>query len=344
MCGLERFLKFLRDFIEAHDGEFEVNLAVRQMPCNASLADFPATDHEWRMDLRQLRHFLEVGETGSITAAAKKLRLTQPALSRQIKALEEELETALLDRGAHSIHLTPAGEVLMGEARKLVKFCDTMVEKVKATATGDPLRVGYAPSLAGEFLSVAIERFSQFHPRVRVSLYDWSSAEMRAGLAAGKLDLIVAAPCTGIHEPICWVSLREYGWQVVMPANHPLGKLKQISAKDLDGQRMLLYDREHYPDYWDRVTGFFREHQLQAKIAGEFDGISSLTAALEGNLGIALLAIGGGIERGHRQRLIARPLAVEPRPIKVAAGVAAEVGTSAQVLAFVEELKRAAVE
>ena len=296
------------------------------------------------MDLRHLKHFLAVGDAGSITAAAKKLRLTQPALSRQIKALEEELDTALLERGAHSIQLTPAGEVLMGEARKLVKFSDAMVEKVKATATGEPLRIGYAPSLAGEFLSVAIERFTQFHPRVRVSLYDWSSAEMRAGLQAGKLDLIVAAPCPGIQEPVRWVTLRDYGWQVVMQANHPLGKLKRISAKDLDGQRMLLYDREHYPDYWDRVTGFFREHQLQAKIAGEFDGISSLTAALESNLGIALLATGSGIERGRRQRLVTRPLAVEPQRIEVAAGVAAEANTSAQVLAFIEELKHAAGE
>lgn len=294
------------------------------------------------MDLRHLKHFLAVGDAGSITAAAKMLRLTQPALSRQIKAMEEELDTALLERGAHSIHLTPAGEVLMGEARKLVKFSEAMIEKVKAAATGEPLRVGYAPSLAGEFLSVAIGRFTQFHPRVRVSLYDWSSAEMRAGLQAGKLDLIVAAPCTGIQEPIRWVPLRDYGWQVAMPADHPLGKLRRISARNLDGQRMLLYDREHYPDYWDRVTGFFREHRLQAKIAGEFDGISSLTAALEGNLGIALLATGSGIGRGYRGRLVTRPLAVEPQRIEVAAGVPAEAATSAQVLAFIEELKRAA--
>ena len=61
------------------------------------------------MELRQVKHFLAVGETGSITAAAKRLRLTQPALSRQMKALEEELGTALLERGAHSITLTPAG-------------------------------------------------------------------------------------------------------------------------------------------------------------------------------------------------------------------------------------------
>lgn len=294
------------------------------------------------MELRQLKHFIAVAEAGSITAAAKMLRLTQPALSRQIKALEDTLDTALLERGAHSIALTPAGEVLMAEARKLIGFSETMIEKVKSTAVGEPLRVGYSPSLAGEFLSLAIERFTQIHPRVRVSLYDWSSAEMRAGLKAGKLDLIVAAPCAGITEPIRWIPLRDYGWQLVMPANHALGKKKRISASDLSGQRLLLYEREHYPDYWDRVTSFFREHNLQAKVAGEFDGVSSLTAALEGNLGIALLAESSPIDRGRRQRLITRPLAVEPGRIEVAAGVSAESKTSAQLLEFLEELKLAA--
>lgn len=296
------------------------------------------------MELRQLKHFLAVGELGSITAAARKLRLTQPALSRQIKALEEELDTALLERGAHSVSLTPAGEVLLAEARKWIKSGEMMIEKVRATALGEPLRVGYAPSLAGEFLSVAIGRFTQFHPRVRVSLHDWSSAEMRAGLAAGKLDLIVAAPCTGIQEPIRWISLREYGWQVVMPSDHPLGKKKLVAAKDLNGQKLLLYDRENYPDYWDRITGYFREQEMQAKIAGEFDGVSSLTAALEGNLGIALLSESSKIDRGQKQLLISRPLAVEPARIEVAAGISTGSEASGQLLSFIEELKQAASE
>lgn len=296
------------------------------------------------MELRQLKHFLAVGETGSITAAAKKLRLTQPALSRQIKALEEEIDTPLLERGAHSIQLTPAGEVLMAEAKKLVRFSDAMIEKVKAAATGEPLRVGYAPSLAGEFLSVAIERFTQIHPRVRVSLHDWSSAEMRAGLTEGKLDLILAAPCNGVHEAVRWYALRDYNWQLVMHASHPLANRKKISAADLDGEKLLLYDREHYPDYWDRVTGFFREHGLQAKIGGEFDGVSSLVAALEGNLGIALLAESSPIDTGRKQRLITRPLENQPTPISVAAGVAPLQDASAQLLSFIEELKRAAKE
>ena len=296
------------------------------------------------MELRQLKHFLTVGEAGSITAAAKKLRLTQPALSRQIKALEEELGIPLLERGAHSIALTTAGEVLLTEARKLLKASEDIVEKVLAAAVGEPLRVGYAPSLAGEFLSIAIGRFTQFHPNVRVSLFDWSSAEMRSGLESGKLDLIVAAPCTGLPEPIRWIAMREYGWRLVMPSGHPLERKEQISPEDLQGQKLLLYDREHYPDYWDRITGFFRDHGLQAKVAGEFDGVSSLTAALEGRLGIALLSESSEIDRSGKQRLVARPLTIEPKRIEVAAGISTEGEASAQLMAFIEELKRAASE
>jgi len=292
------------------------------------------------MELRQLRAFAETAEAGSITAAAKVLRLTQPALSRQIKALEEELGVTLFERGAHSVTLTSAGEVLRGETVKLLKFTDAMVQKVKAEADGEPLRVGYSPSLASDFLSIAIERFTQLHPRVRITLHDWSSAEMRDGIAAGKLDLMVTAPCPG--EAIRWEPLRHVGWRVLIPASNPLAKKKRIDPKDLDGQRLLLFEREGYPDYWDRVIKFFKERNLQAKIAGEFDGIVSLSAAVEAGMGVALAAETTRISGGADARMVMRPLSEEPLTTKVSAGVAATGEVPARVLAFVEELKVAA--
>jgi DNA-binding transcriptional LysR family regulator len=106
----------------------------------------------------------------------------------------------------------------------------------------------------------------------------------------------------------------------------------------------LLYGRDNYPDYWDRITGYFREHAMQAKIAAESDGVSSLTAALEGNLGIALLSKSSDIDRGQKQRLISRPIAVEPAKTGVAAGISTGTETSDQLLSFIEELKQAAKE
>lgn len=292
------------------------------------------------MELRQLRAFAETAEAGSITAAAKVMRLTQPALSRQIKALEEELGVSLFERGAHSVTLTPAGEVLRGETAKLLKFADAMVDKVRAEGAGEPLRIGYSPSLASEFLSIAIERFTQIHPRVRITLHDWSSAEMQTGITNGKLDLMVTVPCGG--EAIRWEPLREVGWRVLLPVNHPHAKKKVLQAADLADQRLLLFERDGYPDYWDRVTRFFKERNLQAKIAGEFDGIVSLVAAVEAGMGIALVAETTRIDRSAGARLVMKPLADEPGTSSVSVGRLASGEIPVRVLAFIEELKSAA--
>ena len=107
------------------------------------------------MELRQLRYFVAVADTGNISRAARKIFLTQPALSRQIKALEEEVGQCLLERHAHSVRLTPAGEVMLHEARELLRLADQAVERVKASGTGGRLRIGYAPTLAEGLMTEA---------------------------------------------------------------------------------------------------------------------------------------------------------------------------------------------
>ena len=81
-----------------------------------------------RMELRQLRYFVAVAEAGNISRAAQKMFLTQSALSRQIKALEDEIGQCLLERQAHSIRLTPAGETLLREARELLLRASQVIQ------------------------------------------------------------------------------------------------------------------------------------------------------------------------------------------------------------------------
>ena len=243
-------------------------------------------------------------------------------------------EQSFFSRLEHLGHTWHRGRV------ETVRAADAMIEKVKLAGIGEPLRIGYAPSLAGDFLGIAIERFTQIHPRVRISLSDCSSSEMRAGLASGKLDLILAPP--GTQQDIRWETLRTYGWRLAVKTSHPLAERKKISTSDLSGEKLLLYDREHYPEYWERITGFFREHKLQAKVAGEFDGITSLLSALEAGLGVALLSENIAIGKGHREALTGIPLEKAPGKIVVSAGVLADQPCRPSVLAFIEELKQAA--
>lgn len=291
------------------------------------------------MELRQLRLFLAAAEEGSITAAARRMNLTQPALSRQIKALEEELGVELFTRGAHSVALTPAGGVLAEEGRRLIERTERVVARVRAEAEGEPLRIGYAPSLAGPLLGSTLERFAQLHPRVRVRLADCSSAEMRDGLVAGKFDVVVTVPWDGDGQGVCWTPVRRHPWRVAVPAGHRLAERPALVPGDLDGERLLLFARSDYPEYWQRVTGYFREHGIQAKVAGEFDGVTSLGAAVEAGLGVALLAAGSRLER-----VLQLPLDPAPEAICVAAGCPASVPASKVAEVFVGELLRVAAE
>jgi len=277
--------------------------------------------HGAAVELKQLRHFVAVAEAGGISAAARKLGLTQPALSRQIKALEDDLGVTLLDRGARSFELTAAADALLADARKLLEFCDAMTARVRAAAEGLPLRIGYSPSLAGDFLPLSIERFTQLHPGVRVSLHDASSMEMQQALLAGRLDLMVTVPC-GAADAISWATLRECGWQLALSPRHRLASRRDIRPADLQGEHLLLYDRKEYPDYWSRVTDYFKQHGIQAKVAGEFDGIASLAAAVEANMGCAIIAESSGLVRDAGGRAVSIPMDPQPEPFMVAAGVA----------------------
>ena len=291
------------------------------------------------MELRQVQLFLAAAEEGSITAAARKMNLTQPALSRQIKALEEELDAELFTRGAHSVALTAAGRVLVEEGKKLIERAERVVKLVRAESAGEPLRIGYAPSLAGPLLGLALERFSQVHPRVRVQLFDCSSAEMRDGLAQGKFDVVVTVPWEGDGNAVQWTPIRRHPMRLAVPKSHEFANRDKVKLSELNGQRLLLFSRTDYPEYWQSVARLFRDHGIDAKVAGEFDGVTSLGSAVEAGLGVALVAAGSRIER-------VALLALEPEPeaVCVSAGLPTGKETTPVTAVFVAELRAVAAE
>src|SRR5579863_10479624 len=145
------------------------------------------------MELRHLRYFRAVAEALSFTKAAKQLRIAQPALSRQVQDLEEEIGVDLLKRGPRGVTLTAEGKLFLDEARELLKRADESVEKVRALARGESgeLHVGYAPSPTVEILPPALAAFQKAVPRVKVLLHDLSSDELIAGLHNATLELAI---------------------------------------------------------------------------------------------------------------------------------------------------------
>lgn len=292
------------------------------------------------MELRQLRYFVAVAEEANISRAAKKIFLTQPALSRQIKALEEEIGQCLLERQAHSIRLTPAGEALLGEARELLQHAGQVVERARAAGRGVRLRIGYAPSLAAGLLSAAVENFTQAHPTARVELFDLSTEEMLKGLENDSLDVALSVGQQRGSRGLKWMPLRRAPWQLAVNRNHPLARRSQVTPVEIAREPLLVFCQRDYPEYWNLITGWLRQHKLRSRIAGEYDGLESLMAAVESGLGVALLTS----RTAHRvpERVRLKKLSAAPEPLCIAVGHRDDRIDDKPLAVFVEELRKAA--
>lgn len=292
------------------------------------------------MELRQLRYFVAVAEAGNISRAARKIFLTQPALSRQIRALEEEIGQCLLERQAHSIRLTPAGETLLREARELLSHAEQVVERTREAGRGLRLRVGYAPSLAAGILSPAVEVFTQTHAGARLELFDLSTQEMLAGLAAQTLDVIVTVGQGDRRSGVKWIPLVRAPWKLAVPRHHRLAARPRVTAAEVAGEPLLVFCQRDYPEYWEAVTNWLREHGQRPRIAGEHDGGESLVTAVSSGLGVAIVAKRPGRFDSDRIRLVA--LAEAPAPLCIAAGLRQDRAQDKAVAVFAEELRKAA--
>lgn len=295
------------------------------------------------MELRQLRYFVAVAHEANISRAAQKMFLTQPALSRQIKSLEDEIGQCLLERSAHSIRLTPAGDALLPEARELLQRADTMVERVRAAGQSVRLRIGYAPSLASGLLSCAVENFAQKHPAARVELFDLSTQEILAGLDGLDGDTLDVALTVGQKRDghgLKWTPLAQVSWQLAVNRQHPLARRTQVTAAEVAREPLLVFCQRGYPEYWSTITGWLRKHQQRPAIAGEYDGVDSLLAAVESGLGVAIVTT--STARLIPQRVRLKPLTAAPNPVCIAAGHRASRATEKPLAVFIEELRRAA--
>ncbi len=293
-----------------------------------------------RMELRQLRYFVAVAETGNISRAAQKIFLTQPALSRQIKTLEEEIGQCLLERHAHSVKLTPAGEVMLREAREILQYADQAIERVRASAAGGRLRIGYSPSLASGLLSPAVASFTQVHPGTRVELFDLASGELLSGLESGRLDVVVTATGDDGLRGITWAPLLRTPFRLAVGRQHPLARVSRVLPEDVVREPLLVLRPKEYPDYWETVSGWLQQHGVRARIAGEYDGADSLVAAVASGLGVAIVTARTGHLFPSRVRL--KVLTAAPKPLCVAAGYRADRADDKPLAVFLAELRRAA--
>jgi DNA-binding transcriptional LysR family regulator len=262
------------------------------------------------MELRHLRYFLAVAEALNFTKAAAQLRVAQPALSRRVQDLEDEIGVDLLKRSPRGVTLTAEGKLFLEKTRHILGLAEESVEQVRALARGQygNLHIGYAPSPTVELLPPALAAYQKAFPQVNVVLHDASRREIVDGLQDGTLELAVMPEVTSLQaDGIEFESLRTYPFCVALAPAHRLARLKAVPLEKIVAEPIVGFSRRDYPDYYPFVERLFLPLGIKPRIAVECDSASSLITAVETGRGIALamsvfkLAIG--------RRLTLRPVA-----------------------------------
>jgi len=277
------------------------------------------------MELRHLKYFVAVAETENVTRAAGQLHVSQPALSRQIHDLEDELGFQLLQRSAKSVRLTEAGKVFLTESRAVLQRVAEAVQIARAVAGGlrGEIRVGYSPSLTVQILPQALRTFQNEFPGVRVALYDLAAGEILSQLRAGKLDvgLLPRLPEKNLRG-LRMEDLARYPLCVAVAPRHPFGRLKSVPLTAAVKEPLIAYSRQDYPEYHDQMTVLYATVGGKLRIAEEHEGVSSLIPAIEAGRGIGIVPSCVACMVGPRLKII--PLQPAPDPLIVGAAYRAE--------------------
>lgn len=273
------------------------------------------------MELRHLRYFVAVAEAENVSRAALKLHVSQPALSRQVRDLEEELGFLLLERSAKSVRLTEVGRLFLRESRAVLQRVEDAVTAARKMASGGQgeLHIGYAPSLTARLLPPTLRAFQAAFPGVRPRLHDLSTEEMLAGLREDKLQLaFVVCPIPSMLRGLHFEELIRDPMCLAVSPRHPLARRKSVSISEIVSEPLVVYRRKEYPDYHAMLLAAFAGAKAKPRIAEEHDGVTSLIAAVEAGSGVAVVSETLGCTAGPRLKLISIVPLLPPSIIGIA--------------------------
>jgi DNA-binding transcriptional LysR family regulator len=259
------------------------------------------------MELRHLRYFVAVAEALNFTKAATGLRVAQPALSRQVSDLEEELGVDLLRRTSHGVRLTEEGKLFLTEAREILKRADESVKKVRALARGEfgELQVGYVPPLDLHMLPRSLAEFQKTTPGVKVGLHDLGSDEICNELRNGKLHLgLMMQPSEESTAGIEFEEIGRYPFFVAMASGHPLSRLKTVSPEALANESLAVLDRRRNSEFYRILHRVFAPRR--PNIAAESDSMNSLITEI--NIGKCVAVVSQIFKQAVGKRLLYRKL------------------------------------
>jgi DNA-binding transcriptional LysR family regulator len=207
------------------------------------------------LELRQLRYFLTVAEEFHFGRAAEREHIAQPALSQQVRRLEQELAVQLFDRTSRRVRLTEPGRVFEEHARRILDLSNDAIALVRQASLGREgrLRLAYANGSDRGVPAAVVDRFRAEHPLVELSLSTQYDEESRVQLRAGEIDAAFfwmplgdfgdLACCRVVTEPLV----------VALAQHHPLAALDRVTPEQVAAEPLVWFARHWSPGKWDTI-------------------------------------------------------------------------------------------
>jgi DNA-binding transcriptional LysR family regulator len=241
-------------------------------------------------DPRHLVSFAEVAQRLHFRQAAESLALAQPALSRQIRQLEDHLGTPLFSRGNRKVELTSAGRVFLDTILPALELLQGAPAKARAAADGSQgiLRIHFTGLAMATVLPQLLRGYTTSHPAVRVELTESPTSRQLSALVNGDIDAGFIHP-DAIPAGIETRLLLSERNGVVLASDHPLAMRRRIRLSDLRDTPLVLFPRSHNPSFHDRILNAFAASGITPRITEEVWPRSNAVGLVRAGLGATLM-------------------------------------------------------
>lgn len=243
------------------------------------------------MDIRHLRYFVAVAEELHFGRAAEREHVSQPPLSQQIKALEDELDVQLFIRTSRKVCLTEAGKALLQEAKGILESVERAVRVAKLTASGHQghISIGFVgPAMEGP-LPVIIQEFRSMRPKIVVEMQEMSTVQQLEALRAERLDIgFVRLFNHDLSDLIVHTYMRE-PYILAVPEGHLFETMSEVRLKDLKGVPLIFFPRHMQPNLHDTIVQALNDEGVEPYIIQEVLTKNSIVALVATGMGVGLV-------------------------------------------------------
>jgi DNA-binding transcriptional LysR family regulator len=240
------------------------------------------------MELRHLRYFVSVAEELHFRRAAEKLHIVQPALSKQISALEKELGVLLLERDRRHVTLTEAGRVFLEEAQEVLAQADGAVSRARAVSRGEVgrLTIGFIQPALAELLPRTLRVYRQHYPGVKLTIGESTSRATIERIASRSMHFAFTRLPIDPRPDLCSEVISEEPVMLAVPRGHRLAEQASVTVAELADEDLILIDRKVEPELHDYYVATCNTAGFSPRVAHEVNSTWVALGLIAGGLGV----------------------------------------------------------